>query len=269
MRNPRLRPSGPGVWDSGGRCRDPRGHRPRRTFGTLPRHHRSQRGWEIDVAQPLERPPSTELGTVEVEGRQVNAIGPARRARLGVGRTFQTSSLFDTLSVFENARLSAEARLGGALRSLAPTVAEGPGERRCAPCTRTRRLGQCGGASECFAVPRREAEAQGLGENSRDSSVVPRDYARVVRLYLLRYLGKVVLVRLTPNDVNAMMMGAYGKEGLFHPPREMARATLRPPALRMAEQDGLVARTSRPSLKVRKWISAKVETDARTSTTIP
>jgi branched-chain amino acid transport system ATP-binding protein len=35
---------------------------------------------------------------------------------LGVGRTFQTSSLFATLSVFENARLSAEARLGGAKR---------------------------------------------------------------------------------------------------------------------------------------------------------
>jgi branched-chain amino acid transport system ATP-binding protein len=55
-------------------------------------------------------------GTVGIEGREVNSLGPARRARLGVGRTFQTSSLFDSLSVFENARLSAEARLGGTKR---------------------------------------------------------------------------------------------------------------------------------------------------------
>lgn len=55
-------------------------------------------------------------GVVEVEGRDVNALGPARRARLGLGRTFQTSSLFDSLSVFENARLSAEARRGGTRR---------------------------------------------------------------------------------------------------------------------------------------------------------
>ncbi len=55
-------------------------------------------------------------GTIELEGRQINGLGPFRRAQLGVGRTFQTSSLFATLSVFENARLSAEARLGGAKR---------------------------------------------------------------------------------------------------------------------------------------------------------
>lgn len=67
----------------------------------------------LNLLSGLLRPSS---GTVEIEGRQVNVLGPARRARLGVGRTFQTSSLFDTLSVFENARLSAEARLGGAHR---------------------------------------------------------------------------------------------------------------------------------------------------------
>jgi branched-chain amino acid transport system ATP-binding protein len=55
-------------------------------------------------------------GTIDFEGRRLNGLRPARRARLGVGRTFQTSSLFDSLSVFENARLSAEARLGGSGR---------------------------------------------------------------------------------------------------------------------------------------------------------
>jgi integrase len=65
-------------------------------------------------------------------------------------------------------------------------------------------------------------------------------YARVVRLYLLRYLGKIRLVRLTPNDVSAMMT-ELGKKGLSPATKRMARATLRR-ALRMAEQDGLVTR---------------------------
>jgi branched-chain amino acid transport system ATP-binding protein len=55
-------------------------------------------------------------GAIEFEGREINGLRPFRRARLGMGRTFQTSSLFDTLSVFENVRLSAEARLGGSKR---------------------------------------------------------------------------------------------------------------------------------------------------------
>jgi integrase len=65
-------------------------------------------------------------------------------------------------------------------------------------------------------------------------------YARVVRLYLLRFIGKIRLVRLTPNDVNSMMI-ELGKEGLSPSTKRMARATLRR-ALRMAEQDGLVTR---------------------------
>ena len=51
-------------------------------------------------------------GTIELAGRDVTALGAVARARLGVGRTFQTSSLFPTLSVLENARLAAEARHG-------------------------------------------------------------------------------------------------------------------------------------------------------------
>ena len=55
-------------------------------------------------------------GSVHLEGRDVTHVPPAGRARLGVGRTFQTSSLFNSLSVFENARLSAQARRGGNAR---------------------------------------------------------------------------------------------------------------------------------------------------------
>lgn len=67
----------------------------------------------LNLLSGLLRPTS---GTIELEGREVNGLRPFRRARLGVGRTFQTSSLFDSLSVFENTRLSSEARLGGSRR---------------------------------------------------------------------------------------------------------------------------------------------------------
>lgn len=55
-------------------------------------------------------------GSISVEGRDLAGVAPSARARLGMGRTFQTSSLFNALSVFENARLSAQARLGGSAK---------------------------------------------------------------------------------------------------------------------------------------------------------
>jgi len=55
-------------------------------------------------------------GSISVEGRDLAGVAPSARARLGLGRTFQTSSLFNALSVFENARLSAQARLGGSAK---------------------------------------------------------------------------------------------------------------------------------------------------------
>jgi branched-chain amino acid transport system ATP-binding protein len=55
-------------------------------------------------------------GTVELFGRDLASVSSSGRARLGVGRTFQTSSLFNSLSVLENARLSAQARLGGNMK---------------------------------------------------------------------------------------------------------------------------------------------------------
>jgi branched-chain amino acid transport system ATP-binding protein len=59
---------------------------------------------------------SPSVGTIDFDGRRLNGLRPSRRAHLGVGRTFQTSSLFDSLSVFENARLAAQAHLGGSGR---------------------------------------------------------------------------------------------------------------------------------------------------------
>jgi branched-chain amino acid transport system ATP-binding protein len=54
-------------------------------------------------------------GTVELDGRDVTRQAPHRRTQAGLGRSFQVSSVFPLLSVGENARLAAEARLGGTL----------------------------------------------------------------------------------------------------------------------------------------------------------
>ena len=55
-------------------------------------------------------------GRVEFDGRDVTDQPPFARARAGLGRTFQVSSVFPLLSARENARLAAEAALGGTLR---------------------------------------------------------------------------------------------------------------------------------------------------------
>jgi len=54
-------------------------------------------------------------GRVELDGRDVTRQPPHRRTQAGLGRTFQVSSVFPLLSVAENVRLAAEARLGGTL----------------------------------------------------------------------------------------------------------------------------------------------------------
>jgi ABC-type branched-subunit amino acid transport system ATPase component/branched-subunit amino acid ABC-type transport system permease component len=52
-------------------------------------------------------------GEVCLHGRSVIGLGPARRARAGVGRTFQRAELFGSLSVRDNVALGYEAALGG------------------------------------------------------------------------------------------------------------------------------------------------------------
>jgi branched-chain amino acid transport system ATP-binding protein len=58
------------------------------------------------VAQPTS-------GRIEFADRDVTHAPTYVRARLGMGRTFQTSTVFAGLSVLENARLAAQAYLGG------------------------------------------------------------------------------------------------------------------------------------------------------------
>ncbi|PZG09947.1 ABC transporter ATP-binding protein [Micromonospora craterilacus] len=55
-------------------------------------------------------------GRVTLDGRDISALPPHRRARLGLGRTFQASSVFGSLSVRENVRLAVQAYRGGSMK---------------------------------------------------------------------------------------------------------------------------------------------------------
>ncbi|MGP4024407.1 ABC transporter ATP-binding protein [Actinomadura sp. 3N407] len=54
-------------------------------------------------------------GRVELDGRDVTRVPVFRRARLGLARSFQITSLFPSLTVLENVRLAAQAHRGGSL----------------------------------------------------------------------------------------------------------------------------------------------------------
>jgi branched-chain amino acid transport system ATP-binding protein len=55
-------------------------------------------------------------GSIRLDGEDITAAPPYRRTQLGLGRTFQVSSVFPLLTAFENVRLAGEARLGGTMR---------------------------------------------------------------------------------------------------------------------------------------------------------
>ena len=57
-------------------------------------------------------------GRIEIDGRDITGETIHRRARNGLGRTFQTSNLFPGLTVVENVRLAAQRELGGNLSVL-------------------------------------------------------------------------------------------------------------------------------------------------------
>src|SRR5690349_16844261 len=59
----------------------------------------------FNLVSGLRRPTA---GTVSLDDRDVTRLRPHQRARLGLGRTFQTSAVFATLSVAENVRLAVQ-----------------------------------------------------------------------------------------------------------------------------------------------------------------
>jgi branched-chain amino acid transport system ATP-binding protein len=55
-------------------------------------------------------------GTVHLGTTDLTPLPPHRRARLGLGRTFQSSSVFGSLTVADNVALAVQARRGGSMR---------------------------------------------------------------------------------------------------------------------------------------------------------
>jgi branched-chain amino acid transport system ATP-binding protein len=51
-------------------------------------------------------------GTVLYKGRDITRLSAAARTRLGIGRSFQLTSIFPTLTVLENVRLAVQSRQG-------------------------------------------------------------------------------------------------------------------------------------------------------------
>jgi branched-chain amino acid transport system ATP-binding protein len=56
---------------------------------------------------------SPSAGQISFAGKDITHAAPYVRARLGLGRTFQSSSVFASLSTLENTRIAAQAYLGG------------------------------------------------------------------------------------------------------------------------------------------------------------
>ncbi|MEV0429446.1 ABC transporter ATP-binding protein [Micromonospora sp. NPDC050495] len=55
-------------------------------------------------------------GRILLDGEDITDLPPHRRARLGLGRTFQASSVFGSLTVRENVRLAVQAHRGGSMK---------------------------------------------------------------------------------------------------------------------------------------------------------
>jgi ABC-type branched-subunit amino acid transport system ATPase component len=64
----------------------------------------------FNVCSGLVRPSS---GTVWLDGRRLDHLGPPARARHGLGRTFQQMELFESLTVRENIAVGCEAAMAG------------------------------------------------------------------------------------------------------------------------------------------------------------
>jgi ABC-type branched-subunit amino acid transport system ATPase component/branched-subunit amino acid ABC-type transport system permease component len=80
----------------------------------------------FNACSGLNRP---NAGSVLLDGRDLSRLGPAARARRGLGRTFQRMELFDSMSVRENVALGYEAGRAG-LNPLRHLVSSGAHRRR-------------------------------------------------------------------------------------------------------------------------------------------
>ncbi len=65
-----------------------------------------------------------DAGVIEFFGRPVTQLGTAERARLGLGRSFQVSSLAPEFSALRNVMLAVQARQGSSFRFFRPVMSD-------------------------------------------------------------------------------------------------------------------------------------------------
>jgi branched-chain amino acid transport system ATP-binding protein len=75
----------------------------------------------FNVVTGMQRPSA---GTVRLEDQDLGRLSSYRRARLGLGRTFQRLELFGTLTVAENIEVAASIALRGALKARSRAIDE-------------------------------------------------------------------------------------------------------------------------------------------------
>ena len=75
----------------------------------------------FNVVTGIQRPNS---GTVRLDGQDLHALSSFRRARLGLGRTFQRLELFGTLTVAENVGVAASIAQRGVVKARSKAIQE-------------------------------------------------------------------------------------------------------------------------------------------------
>jgi len=136
----------------------------------------------IQLLSGVEKPSS---GHVFLDGRRIDGLAPERIARLGLGRSFQTSRVFPALSVWDSVMLGTQAGLLGRAGSarLVDPLTEIAGELLGLPAWRRRRA---------EAQERDRAALQRFGERlwpRRDQPAYSLSYANRRRLELARVLA--------------------------------------------------------------------------------
>ena len=136
----------------------------------------------IQLLSGVEKPSS---GHVFLDGRRIDGLAPEHIARLGLGRSFQTSRVFPALSVWDSVMLGTQAGLLGRAGSarLVDPLTEIAGELLGLPAWRRRRA---------EAEERARAALQRFGERlwpRRDQPAYSLSYANRRRLELARVLA--------------------------------------------------------------------------------
>ena len=98
-----------------------------------------------------------DAGSIHFLGQDIAGLGVAARARLGLGRTFQISSLAPEFSALRNVMLAVQARQGSSFRFFRPVMADRAADR----------AGDGGACSRRPAGPRRRCAAAELSHGER------------------------------------------------------------------------------------------------------